>query len=121
MVLIAFGMVISLSFPRDCGKNTMNAWAVSPTSRFVVQCSRFRDAVCIKRQMFEGGGVVSCHAICSIDNSPTNAEKVETHALRETKDSNSGWLENLNRRAHEVTIAIVPVELIGAVFLCGRP
>lgn len=51
---------------------------------------------------------------------PTDAEKDEAHALRETKDSNSGWLESLNRRAHEVTIAIVLVELIGAMFLCGR-
>lgn len=58
--------------------------------------------------------------ICSTNNSPTDAEKDEAHALRETKDANSGWLENLNRRAHEVTIAIVPVELDGAVFLCGR-
>lgn len=56
--------------------------------------------------------------IFSLDNSPTDAEKGEAHALRQTRDSNSGWLENLTRRAHEVTIAIVPAEHIGAVFLC---
>lgn len=65
-----------------------------------------------------GGRLVLCDMLYR--QLPTDAEKVEAHALIETKDSNGGWLESLSRRVHEVTIAIVPVELIRAAFLCGR-
>jgi hypothetical protein len=65
-----------------------------------------------------GGRLVLCDIF--IDNSPTDAEKVEAHALRQTGDANSRWLENLTRRVHEVTMVIVPAELIEAVFLCGQ-